>query len=70
MHACKIREPRDTKRWTLVGIGYDLRTRPAQPGGRRQTSPGLPLHYDQKTRALHRAMTCLEAQTTGIKVLL
>jgi hypothetical protein len=24
MHACKIREPRDTKRWTLVGSGYYL----------------------------------------------
>jgi hypothetical protein len=29
MHACKIRQPRDTKRWTLVEIGYDLGTRPA-----------------------------------------
>jgi hypothetical protein len=29
MQACKIREPRDTKRWTLVEIGYDLGTRPA-----------------------------------------
>jgi hypothetical protein len=26
MHACKIHEPRDTKRWTLVEIGYDLGT--------------------------------------------
>jgi hypothetical protein len=24
MHACKIREPRDTKRWTLVETGYYL----------------------------------------------
>ena len=24
MHACKIRDPRDTNRWTLVQIGYDL----------------------------------------------
>src|SRR5712675_2887582 len=28
MHACKIREPRDAKGWTLVEIGYDLGTRP------------------------------------------
>jgi len=62
MHACKIREPRDTKEWTLVEIGYDLGTRPAQPGRRRQTSPGLPQHCDQKTtRASHRVMACLEA---------
>jgi hypothetical protein len=26
MRACKIREPTDTKRWTLVEIGYDLGT--------------------------------------------
>jgi hypothetical protein len=46
MHACKIREPRDTKRWTLVEIGYDLGMRPAPPGGRRQTGLGLPQHCD------------------------
>jgi len=34
MHACKIREPRDTKGWTLVEIGYDLGTMPAQPSNR------------------------------------
>ena len=28
-HLCKIREPRDVKRWTLVEIGYDLGTRAA-----------------------------------------
>src|SRR5260370_36694892 len=27
MQACRIREPRDAKRWTLVAIGYDLGTR-------------------------------------------
>src|ERR1700722_9212212 len=27
MDACKIREPRDTKTWTLVEIGYDLGAR-------------------------------------------
>jgi hypothetical protein len=27
MHTCRIREPRDAKRWTLVDIGYDLGTR-------------------------------------------
>jgi hypothetical protein len=27
MHACKIREPRDTKRWTMVAIVYVLGTR-------------------------------------------
>jgi AraC family transcriptional regulator len=70
MHACKIREPRDTKRWTLVAIGYDLGTRPAQPSRRRQTSPGLPQHCDQKTRALHRAMTCLETADDGKERLL
>jgi len=26
MLACKFREPRNTKRWTLVGIDYDLGT--------------------------------------------
>jgi hypothetical protein len=26
MRAYKIREPRDTKRWTLVESGYDLGT--------------------------------------------
>ena len=45
----------------MIETGYDLGTRLAQPGRRRQTSPGLPLHCDQKTRALHRAMTCREA---------
>jgi hypothetical protein len=39
MHACKIREPMDTKRWTMVEIDYDLGTRPAHPGRRRQTGP-------------------------------
>jgi hypothetical protein len=29
MHAYKIREPRDAKRWTLVGLGYYLGIRPS-----------------------------------------
>ena len=62
MHASKIREPTDTKRWTLVEIGYALRTRLIQPSRRRQTSPRFPQHRDQRTTpASHRAMTCLEA---------
>jgi hypothetical protein len=62
MHACKIGEPTDTKRWTLVEIGYALRTRPMQPSRRRQTSPRLPRHGDQRTTpASYREMTCLEA---------
>jgi hypothetical protein len=32
MHASKIREPRDTKRCTLVQIGYDFGGKPAPPG--------------------------------------
>ena len=51
MHACKIREPMDTKRWTMVEIGYALGTRPTHPGRRRQTSPGLPQHCDRKDNA-------------------
>jgi hypothetical protein len=58
MHACRIREPRMRKEWTLVEIGYDLGTRPAQPGSRRQTSPWLPQHRDQQTT--RASMTCLE----------
>jgi hypothetical protein len=62
MHASKIRQPRDTKRCTLVQIGYDFGGKPAQPGRGRQTSPGLPQHCGRKTRrASHRANTCLEA---------
>src|ERR1700685_2296689 len=28
MHACEICEPKQTKRWTMVEIGYDLGSRP------------------------------------------
>src|ERR1700682_581993 len=51
MHAYKIREPRDTKRWTLVEIGYDLGTRPALRVARAPAS----------TRRPHRASAELSA---------
>jgi hypothetical protein len=62
MRACKILEPRGSKKWTLVAIGYDLGTTPLQPARRRRAGPVLPQHCDQQTTlASHRAMTFFEA---------
>src|ERR1700730_10279431 len=57
MHACKIREPRDTKRWTLVEIGYDLGTRPAL---RAALAPAA-------TRRRHRASAGRSARKRAIR---
>ena len=62
----------------MVEIGYDLGTRPAHPCGRRQTSPGLPQHWDRKDNASvassdgmprsleHRHKVRLYEQKTGL----
>ena len=57
MHACKIREPRDAKRWTLVAIGYDLGTRPAL---RAALAPAA-------TRRPHRASAGRSARKRAIR---
>src|ERR1700688_3951614 len=57
MHACTIREPRDTKRWTLVEIDYDLGRRPAL----RAAIP------PDATRRRHRASAGRSARKRAIR---
>ena len=57
MPACKIFEPRDAKRWTLVEIGYDLGMRPAL---RAALAPAA-------TRCPHRASAGRSARKRAIR---